>query len=262
MVRLKHTDIRTIDNAFAMHGGYVLDFSDRTFAEFFEDEFGVDIDEDKYRTKGTSKAKRLRAFIAIEGHYMVAKVLRGLWAYRESLPVQEPSPYDPPKAPSDVKSSLFGLITRIEGGGVVTHTDAIDRFSRDETLEELVSAIERDIQVDKPAAALDRLHTYCMKKTVHLIEAHGGTCGRDEPLHSRMGKYVRLIESERQLRDISKRALKSGISIFQSFNDIRNNESFAHDNDLVSHEEARYIFDSISALLRFIKAMEADKFGI
>ena len=43
--------------------------------------------------------------------------------------------------------------------------------------------------------------------------------------------------------------------------DVRNNESFAHDNDIVNHAEARYIFDSITALLRFIKTIEAEKFG-
>ena len=33
MMDLKRRDIRTVDNAFDMHGGHVLDFSDRTFAE-------------------------------------------------------------------------------------------------------------------------------------------------------------------------------------------------------------------------------------
>ena len=67
--------------------------------------------------------------------------------------------------------------------------------------------------------------------------------------------------SRPRVREFSRRALKSGISIFQSFNDIRNNESFAHDNVIVDTAEARYIFDSISALLRFVNAIEADKFG-
>ena len=94
-----------------------------------------------------------------------------------------------------------------------------------------------------------------------MIEKHGGTCDRDDPLHSRLGKYVRLLEEKRQLREISKRTLKSGISIFESFNSVRKNESFAHDNDIVEQAEARYIFDLITALLRFIKAIEADNFG-
>ena len=258
---MKHRDIRTVDNAFDMHGGYVLDFSDRTFAEFFDDEFGIDIDADKYRANGTSKAKRLRTFLSLEDNYTVSKVLRGLWAHKESLPAPESDPWDELSPAVDVKTPLFDLIGRIEDGGAVARTDAFDRFAADETLEELIAAIERDIQADKPAAALDRLHTYTMKKTAHLIEKHGGTCNRDEPLHSRMGKYVRLLEKEHQLCEISKRTLKSSISIFESFNDVRNNESFAHDNDIVNHAEARYIFDSITALLRFTKTIEAEKFG-
>jgi hypothetical protein len=66
-------------------------------------------------------------------------------------------------------------------------TDAIDRFARDETLEELVAAIERDITANKPAAALDRLHTYCMKKFAHLLESYRVSCDRKEPLHARVG---------------------------------------------------------------------------
>ena len=76
-----------------------------------------------------------------------------------------------------------------------------------------------------------------------------------------MGKYIKLLERNRELREISKRALKGGISIFESFNNVRNNESLAHDNDIVDHAEARYIFDTITALLRFIKTIEAEKFG-
>ena len=41
--------------------GYVLNFSDRTFSEFFKD-FRVDIDSQKYYKNGASKMKRLRAF--------------------------------------------------------------------------------------------------------------------------------------------------------------------------------------------------------
>ena len=86
MVQLKHKDVRVIDDAFDMQGGYVLNFSDRTFAEFFDDEFHIDIDKGKYQTNGTSKAKRLRTFFAVEDAYTVAKVLRGLWEHKESLP--------------------------------------------------------------------------------------------------------------------------------------------------------------------------------
>jgi transcriptional accessory protein Tex/SPT6 len=82
---------------------------------------------------------------------------------------------------------LFGLITRLEGGSEIARTDALDQFVPDETLEELIASIERDIAADKPAAALDRLHTYCAKKFGHLLDARSIEWKRDEPLQSRVG---------------------------------------------------------------------------
>ena len=38
--KIRAIDMRFLDDLFAMGGGYVLDFTNRTFAEFFEDELG------------------------------------------------------------------------------------------------------------------------------------------------------------------------------------------------------------------------------
>ena len=48
-----------------MQGGYPLDFSNKTLTEFFEDEIGENIYDDKFSFKGTSKANRIRAFLEI-----------------------------------------------------------------------------------------------------------------------------------------------------------------------------------------------------
>ena len=162
---------------------------------------------------------------------------------------------------TDVKTPLFDLLARLEGANPIPRTDALEQFKRDQTLEELIAAIERDIQANKPAAALDRLHTYCMKKFAHLLDKRGMACDRNEPLHSRVGKYIKALEDEHPLHEISKRIIKSSISIFEQFNDVRNNQSFAHDNDLIGKAEARFVFDAVTAILRFVKTTEADKFG-
>jgi hypothetical protein len=143
----------------------------------------------------------------------------------------------------------------------LARTDSIEKLEENETLEELISAIERDVQANKPAAALDRLHTYCMKKYAHLLEQHKIPFDKDEPLHSRAGKYIKAIENETKIRDISLKVMKSSISMFDSFNQIRNNELFAHDNEIVDKIEARFIFDSITSILRSIKGLEASRFG-
>jgi hypothetical protein len=57
MVQLKHSEMRVFDDAFDMHGGYVLNFSDRTFSEFFDDELGISIYQEKYQFSGTPKAE-------------------------------------------------------------------------------------------------------------------------------------------------------------------------------------------------------------
>ena len=60
--------------------GYVLDFTDRKFAEFFR-EHGINIEEEKYQFNGKSKMKRLRAFWEIEHDSIVGKVLASLLEY-------------------------------------------------------------------------------------------------------------------------------------------------------------------------------------
>jgi hypothetical protein len=257
MVQIKHSEMRVFDDAFDMHSGYVLNFSDRTLSEFLDDEFGINIYDEKYRFNGSSKAKHMRAFITTEDEFTVARVLRRLWEYRESIPS-----YQTAENRETVKKHFFDLLARIEGGGAIPRTDAIDRFKRDETLDELVAAIERDIGANKPIAALDRLHTYCMKKFAHLLDVRQIAWERAEPLNSRVGKYVKALGQERELRDITSQIIKNSISIFEKFNHVRNNQFLAHDNELLDQAEARFIYDAITAFLRFVKNIEANRFGV
>lgn len=70
-------------------GGYVLDFSNRTFEEFFKD-FNITIYSDKYSINGDSKMKRLRAFWEIESDRNVGEVLESLLKYAEIKTTIEP----------------------------------------------------------------------------------------------------------------------------------------------------------------------------
>ena len=47
---------------------------------------------------------------------------------------------------------------------------------------------------------------------------------------------------ERSLRPITKQIMKNCIGIFQSYNDVRNNASFAHENEVVNKDEGRSHF--------------------
>ena len=80
---------KVIFNRLFDRNGYVLDFTNNTFAEFFR-EHGINIESRKYQFNGTSKMKRLRAFWEVESDKVVGKVLEALLMYaRESEEVDQ-----------------------------------------------------------------------------------------------------------------------------------------------------------------------------
>ena len=70
------TDIekRYLEKLLGMSGGYVLDYSDPTYGEFFK-RHKIEIHGSRYQTYGSSKAKKLRAFWEQEPDELVGAVL-------------------------------------------------------------------------------------------------------------------------------------------------------------------------------------------
>lgn len=254
-------DRAMFEEALNMQSGYVLDFSDRTFGDFFCTEVGVDPDAPPgswlFAAYGTSKAKRLRSFIARAEPHLVARALRALWEYRENNILSSSGPRE-----DRLREVYFKIVGKFEGEEHVVDFTGIEAFDANETLQELVAAIRRDLDAGRPIAGLDRLHTYCMKRFASLVVKLGGEpCGENDALHARVGKYAKALKASRNLTEMSDRIIKSSISTFESMNDIRNNRSLAHDKEtLVPMDEAKFIYDSVTALLRFIKTMDAQKF--
>lgn len=112
MSNIRSVDMMLLDDLFEMGGGYVLNFSDRTFARFFAEELNVDIDDPSYRRNGGSKAKRLRCFLQIVDKPTVIRTLNALWEYRDALQQRSTQPDKVPNA----HGQLLSLINRIEGG--------------------------------------------------------------------------------------------------------------------------------------------------
>lgn len=74
MSSLNDIDKRYLERILGMGDGYVLDYSDPSFGEFFQ-RHKVNIHGPKYQTYGTSKAKKLRAFWEQEPDGLVGTVL-------------------------------------------------------------------------------------------------------------------------------------------------------------------------------------------
>lgn len=84
MSTLRALDLDLMNDLFEMHGGYVLDFTDRTFGDFFRSELRINIDDPRYAVDGTSKGKRLRHFVQTADNSTVVRLLTALWEYRET----------------------------------------------------------------------------------------------------------------------------------------------------------------------------------
>lgn len=79
MEQLRPVELKLVDELFGMSSGYVLDFTNSTFAEFFRREVGIDIYDNAYAINGGSKGKHLRAFLTIGQPRAIARALAALW---------------------------------------------------------------------------------------------------------------------------------------------------------------------------------------
>ena len=105
------SDLRFLNTTLQMSSGYCLDFSDRSFSNFFADAINYDIDEEQNFAEGGSKGKRIRYFLRMTDDRTAAKLLRALWEYRREMP---PSPYADPD-PSTLETRYMGIVAKLEG---------------------------------------------------------------------------------------------------------------------------------------------------
>ncbi len=121
MNSLRSIDLSLIDEIFrGGDKGYVLDFSNRTFTDFFVRELDVDIDAPQYAADGASKAKRLRCFLSQVDDGTAARTLRALWEQREALrsrDIADPAPR--------AASQIAAMIAKLEGIAPPTPTNVV-----------------------------------------------------------------------------------------------------------------------------------------
>lgn len=251
------TKSRTVfDQIFYSGGGYVLDFSDRTMAEWFEETFDLNIFQERFQIVGQSKGKTLRGFVEVAEPRFVAQVMRALWDYRCSL-----ADYREDDAEEEARLAdwLKRFANELEAASTMKLEDALTDFSRDTTLPKLRAAIANDLVAEKPDVALDRVHTYCVKRFRHLLSERGPPVDAKTPLHAIFGAYGKLLRDSGEVTEFALPTLRVQHKLFESLNDARNKRSFAHDNDLLSISEAQFLIDCVLSSLAFIERIESSR---
>lgn len=246
-----------LEKVFEMSGGYVLNFTNRTFKEFFIDNFGIDIYDTKYNYGSGSKANRLRAFWNAEPNHIVGKSISDMleyWKTQKLIELQEISP-----AEKNLADECQKIAERLNQDSTVENIDAIQSYAGDKDFVLLAKSIRESIYKNEPEAALDRLHTFVVKYIRQLCDKHQISYDKSVPLHSLFGGYVKFLTQNKIIEsEMTEKILKSSIGILESFNKVRNDQSYAHDNPILNYNESILIFNNVANAIKFIESVEKD----
>jgi len=241
-----------IERLLSMESGYVLDFSNFTFRAFLLENFEIEIYSEKFAINGNSKANRLRALWNLESNQIVGNLILSLidYGFAKNL-------YSNDAVAQRLIDDCANISKRLLQDSPVENIDAIQAGNEDKDFNLLVKSIRESIQKNEPEGALDRLHTFVIKYIRDLCGRHSIPFNKDTALHTLFGGYLKYLDNENKIdSDMTKRILKSSISVMEAFNDVRNNRSFAHDNPILNYNESILIFNNISNIIKFIDSIE------
>lgn len=107
MSSLTHIEKQKLERELGMGGGYVLNFSNRTFDEFFREVVGVNIYDQRFDKGSGSKAQRLRAFWDVATDVQIVMLLEGL--------IEAWEVYSDAQMPNTTRDLLENIILRLTG---------------------------------------------------------------------------------------------------------------------------------------------------
>lgn len=259
MANLSFSEKKRLETFLDMGGGYVLNFSNNTLQRFVHDAIGIDIYNAKYDNGGTtSKANRIRGVWDKETDYQVGLLIEAFTKYWTEFIGGDEISDDQFKS----LKACEAIAHKLKSESLGAQIQVIQATSDDINFHKLAKQVREAIERNEPETALDRLHTYTVKFIRELCDKHGIAYDKDKPLHSFFGEYVKHLSKSGLIKSVmTERILKTAISNLEAFNDVRNNQSFAHDNSILNYHESLLIFRSISSIVEFINSIEepADK---
>lgn len=244
-----------LEKILEMGSGYVLNFSNNSFQAFIFDNLKLDIYDDKYLYSSSSKANRLRAFWNKESNYLVGKLISDLLEYWHTQKLINTLEI------SESEKKLFDeckkISERLKKDTPIQDIEVIQPNFEDQDAYLLVKSIRKSLHEDEPEMALDRLHTFTVKYLRNLCDKYSIQYDRKTPLHGLYGGYVKFLKKQNKIESkMTERILKSSISILDLFNGVRNDQSLAHDNQVLNYNESVLIFNNILSSIRFIESLE------
>ena len=255
MASLTFREKTILEDLFDMTSGYVLDFSNWTFAQFIGEVINVDIYGGIGYEDYSSKANKLRQIWKNEPDNMVGTLTEELLNYCEDHYLRKNELTDLLKKKID---EMRIVTSRLIGAG----TQVSLPIKQEETLQTLIEDINSALARNKPELVLDRLHTFSTKLLRQICTDNDidvtDNKGNNLPLHSLAGMLKKKYEQNSLFNSsFTVSAIQNSISLFDQFNGIRNNQSYAHDNEVLGKLEAEFSVKIMADLITFIDKAEA-----
>lgn len=251
---LSSTDLRIVEQVLDMGSGYVLDFSNRTFAEFFAD---LDIEIESEDT-GLSKAKRLRAFLRSASTAECARVLHALLEYRgEQVGDDQRDSIDKYRA---IVSRLEGVAVSLNAAPVAPNvlTLAYVRELSDKAESRLAAAdLEGAITVSRTLveAVLEQLE-------LHSTGQSGSYAGDLQRQYKAVAKILRIEDKDDQVDEGFKQIARGLVQIVNGLTAIRNMASDGHARHVQPQDRhARMAVNSAKTVASFLVEVYLAKRG-
>lgn len=157
------------------------------------------------------------------------------------------------------RQRVRAVADRLRQGTHIEDAAALTPNTDDQDFEVLAKELRAAIDSDRPEVALDRLHTFAVKFIRAIYSRHfERTPDQKATANSLLGEYANDLRKRNVLDSaMASEILKSSARVLDEFNHVRNNQTLAHDNDaLLGRSEARFIFASVSASVRFLRDLE------
>lgn len=212
-----------LERCLRMASGYVLGFSNSSFASVIAEAVGVDIHDDAYSRNGSSKANKLRTFWEIEPDDRVACVIEALLDY-EAATQREPSPEE-----AVLVEKARAIAARLRSGGprlsrLKEHARVMDARHLAEQIQRMESAVDSDPRL-AIGTAKELIETCCRT----ILAERGETISEPadvQDLTKATFKALRLVAAgvpdERKGADIIKRLLNNLATVGLGLAELRN----------------------------------------
>ncbi|MBP1565359.1 MAG: abortive infection family protein [Oscillospiraceae bacterium] len=260
MALISFIEKQTLKRLFGISGGYIFKYwSDQNkynkniTHDIILETCGIDIYNDSDFLE-LSQEKCFNKIIESNNLVNIANLLEGFCRYFEFAMAEYP--YWNPEDEQDY-SVVKSIIERLR----ISESVNLPEIQQYKNIEMLTQDIEHNINNNTPELVLDRLHTYSTMYLRETCDKHNLPIADDKGnkyainiLAAKLKNYY--IENNFCQSEFSELAIKSMISLFEKFNDIRNSNSFAHPNDILGKAEAEYVVKSMLSTLQFIMKIE------